>query len=158
MAAFSMTKRIEAPVEIVFEVFTDLPRAEERISGVKKLEVLSDGPIGTGTRFSETRVMFGKEASQEMEITDFEPNRGYTVAADSCGCHCRTRFDFLPDGEEATKVNVVFETKPMSFFAKLMSPFGKLMMGACAKAFEQDLEELRVASETLAVEASTTQV
>jgi len=67
-----MEKYIEAPREVVFDAALDLHSAAENIGAITKMEVLTDGPIGLGTRFRETRVMFRKEATELMEITVFE--------------------------------------------------------------------------------------
>ena len=59
---------VTRPVEDVFAVFTDLHRAAERIRGIERLEVLTDGPVGKGTRFRETRIMFRREATEEHRV------------------------------------------------------------------------------------------
>lgn len=48
---------INAPIEKVFDVFTDLEKAPERVKGIAKLEIL-EGPlrIQVGTKWRETRV------------------------------------------------------------------------------------------------------
>ena len=76
MAQFTIDKYIEAPREVVFDAALDLHSVAENIRGIEKLEVLTEGPIGLGTRFRETRIMFKKEATEVMEITVFErPSR-----------------------------------------------------------------------------------
>jgi len=148
MGMITVSKIIDAPLDRVFEVFTDLPGAPGRVSAIMKLEVLTDGPIGMGTRFRETRVMFKKEATETMEFIDFDPPRSYTVEANSCGCHYETSFRFEPhDG--GTKVTAVFSWQARSFMAKLMSPLGKLMGSMCIKAFNKDLGELKAHCEQL---------
>ena len=92
MGMITVVKIIDAPLDRVFEVFTDLPGTPGRISAITKLEVLTDGPIGVGTRWRETRVMFGREATETMEITAIDPPRSYSAAANSCGCHYETMF------------------------------------------------------------------
>jgi len=37
MTEFQLSKRIEAPIDAVFEVATDLPHAAEHIRGIEKL-------------------------------------------------------------------------------------------------------------------------
>ncbi|MEM8933857.1 MAG: SRPBCC family protein, partial [Acidobacteriota bacterium] len=97
MAGFSVTRRIDAPVDEVFAVFADFEHAAERIDGIRELDVLTDGPIGAGSRFRETRVMYGKEATEEMEITAFEPDRSYTVECTSHGAHFTSVYTFEPE-------------------------------------------------------------
>lgn len=148
MANVSFTKHIKANPDHTFGIFTDFQSAERRIEGIKKLELLTDGPIGKGTRFRETRIMFGKEATEEMEITDFRPGRSYTVGGESCGSVWSSTFKFAPNGD-GTQVSMEMSFRPVTIFAKLMSPLSFLFAGACKKAMEKDLEDLKKAAETV---------
>ncbi len=141
MASVTVTRFFRAPVEKSFAVATDLRRAPERIPGILKLEVLNEGPIRVGTRFRETRRMFGKEATEEMEITAMQPPHSYTVCADSHGCRYRSEFRFAPkDG--GTEVTMEFRAEPYSFFAKVMSVLMRPMMKQVAKLCAADLDAL----------------
>lgn len=146
MTGFTLTKQVNAPVERVFEVFSDLHRAAERVNGIEAIEVLTEGPVGAGTRWKETRIMFGKACSEEMWITAFEPPRGYTVECDSCGAHYATQFRFEPHGD-GTRVEQEFTCRASSFMAKLMSPLARLMMKPMLQAMDQDLDDLKAAAE-----------
>lgn len=143
----NMKRRIAAEREGVFELFSDLRHAAGRIAGIKRLEVLTEGPIRKGTRFRETRVMFNREATEEMEIVDFQPGRSYTVQCLSCGVLWSSTFRFEAAGGE-TDVSLDMSCKPMTFFAKLMSPLGRLMAGGMKKCIEQDMEDLKKFAET----------
>ena len=96
MVGVTIHEEVRAEPGRVFEVFTDLRSAPERVAGIESLEVLTEGPIGQGTRFRETRVMFGKQATEEMEVTGWQPGKSYVVEADSHGSHYRTEFVFEP--------------------------------------------------------------
>lgn len=139
-------KLVSRPVSDVFERFTDLENAAETVRGIEKLELLTDGPVGAGTRFRETRIFFKREATEEMEITEFHPNESYVVGCESCGSVYRTEFRFRPEGE-GTKVTMSFQARPVSFFAKLMTPLGFLMSGSIRKAVDQDMEDLKASLE-----------
>lgn len=147
MPKCTIATRIAAPVEEVFKLFADFEHAPGRIQGIKKLEVLTAGPVGVGTRFRETRVLFNREATEEMEITAFEPNRGYTIGCQSCGAVYTSVFRFQPDGD-GTLVTVDFETRAQSVLAKLMAPLGWLMMGTVKKCIQQDIDDLKKVAET----------
>jgi carbon monoxide dehydrogenase subunit G len=147
MASFSMSKRINAPVDRVFGIFTDFEHAADRIRGIQRLELLTNGPIGVGTRFRETRMMFKREATEEMEITAFEPGSSYAFGGNSCGSEFSTRFRFKPDAG-GTRVDVDMQFRPVSLFAKIMSPLMGWMMGpSMRKAFDQDMEDLKAVAE-----------
>jgi carbon monoxide dehydrogenase subunit G len=148
MSTLSVTTLVAAPPAAVFEVYTDLAKAAERIPDITQLELLTDGPIGVGTRWRETRVMFKKEAVEEMWITSFEPPRSYTVEAESHGMKYHTLFEFAPEAD-GTRVTWTFTGTPQTFGTKLMAPlFGLMMNGAMRKCMQRDLEALRAVCET----------
>jgi hypothetical protein len=150
MAKFALSKRIEASPSAVFAVFSDFANVAGRIKAITKLEVVTPGPIGVGTRFKETRVMFGKECTEEMQITGFEPGQSYEITCQSCGAEYRTLFHFAPDGD-GTRVDVEFQTRAISAWAKLMKPLGWMMNGMMKKCVNQDIEDLKKVAERVAV-------
>src|SRR4249920_945241 len=79
MAKVKVSTEVKAPVERVFELFTDIEHAAERVSGIKEIEVLSPGSFNLGYRWTETREVMGRLDDATMEITAFERNRTYTV-------------------------------------------------------------------------------
>ena len=149
MAQFTIGKHVNATRDEVFAVASDFQNAAQNIRGIEQLEVLTDGPIGVGTRFRETRVMFGKRSTEELEITAFHPPEGYTVEADSCGAHYRAEYRFIPD-IAGTHLRVTYDARPVTILAKLMSPLALLMTGPMKKCIDADLEDLRVAAEAAA--------
>jgi uncharacterized protein YndB with AHSA1/START domain len=141
MSPIIVTRTIPAPPEQVFGLFTDLDAAPERLSQIDAIERLTDGPVGVGTRWKETRTMFGRQATEEMEITEFAPPRAYAVEAESCGTRFRTDFRFSPE-TQGTRVEMQFVATPVSLFAHIMSPLSGLMKGMLVKCLEQDLDDL----------------
>ena len=143
MASVTMSTRVAAPQERVFEVYTELEHAVERIPDITKLELLSEGPFGEGTRWRETRVMMKKEATEEMWVTGFKPPHSYTVEAESHGVHYDTLFEFEPDGD-GTQVRWTFRGTPLTLGAKMTSTiFGFLFKGMMKKCMQRDLDALR---------------
>ena len=60
MAKVKVSTEVKAPVERVFELFTDIEHAAGRVSGIKKIEVMSTGPFSLGYRWTETREVMGR--------------------------------------------------------------------------------------------------
>lgn len=149
MAQFTIGKHVNATREKVFAVASDFHSLAENLRGVERLEVLTDGPIGAGTRFRETRVMFGKESTEEMEITAFNPSESYVVECDSCGAHYRAEYLFIPD-IAGTHMRVTFDARPTTFLGRLMSPLATLMIGPMKKVIDADLEDVKAAAEAMA--------
>lgn len=140
------SRQINAPIDRVFDVFSDIEKAEDRIEGIKNIVILSDVKAGVGLRWRETRVMFGREATEEMEISAFRPNHSYEVVAESNGAAYHSIYTFK-ERNGGTHVEMVFSGKPVSLAAKLMSPLAFLFKGATQKALEADMDALKAVCE-----------
>ena len=142
MPTIEIRDTIDAPSEKVFAIFADLEHAQENIDSIIGMEMLTDGPVGKGTRWRETRKMFGKEATEEMWISDWRPGSGYTVDCESCGCSYVTDISFTPSGA-GTEVVMSMRVKPLTFLARLMSPLSLLFAGTFKKCMKKDIDDLR---------------
>ena len=147
MDPIRVSRHVAAPPERVFALASDFPNAADHVEAIVRVEMLTDGPVGVGTRFRETRVMFKKEASEEMEVVEFEPPSRYVVTADSHGARYRTTFSFEPE-RGGTRVGFEFHAEPYTMAAKLMAKtMGKLMMGTLVKCVESDLDDIKAHAE-----------
>ena len=137
---------VAAKPERVFALATDFPNAPERVTGITAVEMLTDGPVGVGTRFKETRKMFGKEASETMEVTAFEPPLRYVLEARSHGSHYVSELRCEPEGE-GTRFSMTFEATPLTFMAKVMSVLMRPMIKMMGKECLRDLQDIGRAAE-----------
>jgi uncharacterized protein YndB with AHSA1/START domain len=76
--------QINAKPEDVFAYVSDLSKHSEWANPSAKLQVekVSDGPIGSGTKFRSTQRFAGKSTSAQLTIRDFDPPRRFVYAAD----------------------------------------------------------------------------
>jgi len=156
MPNFTMTKRIAAPVDTVFDVATDIEHAAEHIRGIDKIERLTPGPVGIGTKWRETRTMMGRQDTETLEVVAFDRPHSYTIGCDSCGAYFKSTFRFTPVGNE-TDVTLEVDLEARSTFARLMAPIGRMMFNATmGKCLEADLEDIKNAAESRARESATT--
>ena len=141
---------IDAELPQVFDVFCDLDSAVTNLDAITKIELLA-GPakLNVGTRWRETRTMFGRQASEVMWVTEYTENASYAVEAESHGTHYRTEYRFSAEGN-GTRVTMTFVGKPVSFGARLLSPISLLFISASKKACRQDLLQLKRACEAAA--------
>jgi carbon monoxide dehydrogenase subunit G len=146
MLQFTLEKHIAAPPARVFAAASDFQNAPQRIRGIERVEMLTSGPVGVGTRFKETRVMFKKEATEEMEVTAFDPPRSYTLGCESCGCRYSTVLRFTPK-DAGTDVSFTFEAVPLTSIAKVMSFLMKPMIKSSLKMIARDLDDLKASLE-----------
>ncbi len=143
----TMSSTVDAPLERVFEVYTDIENAAGRIEGIKKLEILSETRSGLGLKWRETREFMGKEAVEEMEITGIDPPDSYKVEAESHGTHYTSIFTFK-EQTGATTVAWEFAGEPLTLVSKVMSVMAVLFSGSLKKMMQGDLDDLKKYIET----------
>jgi len=147
MPRFTFSTHIAAPPERVFEKSTDFEHAPEFLSGVERTEVVTDGPVAKGTTWRETRVMFGKEHTETLEVADFNPPKSLRIGCDSCGVIWDSEFRFTPE-KGGTRVDLVMEGKAQTFWARVMGAVMMPMMArSIKKAIEQDLADIKCVCE-----------
>ncbi len=138
----TLTKSISAPPERVFAALSDFENAPSRIPAILKIEMLTTGPVGVGTKFKETRKMFGKETTETMEVTAYDAPRRIEVGGDSCGVIFRSNFTVTPEAA-GSRVDLTVQTESRTTFAKVMGVLmGWMMKGTMKKCMVADLEHL----------------
>lgn len=148
MSSLEVSREIAAPAALVWSLITDLDGSAERLSGVESLERISGPEFGVGTRWRETRKMFGREATEEMEVTGVEPGSAYTVEAASHGSRYHSQLQVTPTGEATSTLTMRFAAEPQGALAKVMAAtLGRLFTGATRKAIAQDLDDIAAAAE-----------
>ncbi|WAZ22012.1 SRPBCC family protein [Streptomyces cinnabarinus] len=145
----AVERRIAADQATVWAALTDLPGMERVLTGVTKVEVLSEGGFGVGTRWRETRRMFGKDATEEMWVTACEVPARYVVEAESHGSHYVSEWDLRADGPVTTTVRMTFTgtTTGGGVMAVLTKVLGRVGERAVSKAIAKDLDDVAAAVE-----------
>jgi uncharacterized membrane protein len=148
MSAVTTRKTIEAPVERVWELATDIPGSERTFRGIDRVEMLSQGAFGPGTRWRETRTMLGRKATEEMWVTAVDAGRSYTVEAESHGAHYVSTFTFTATSPARTEVVLDFDARPQGMVTKVLAKVtAPLASRSVAKALQADLDDLAAAAE-----------
>jgi hypothetical protein len=104
-----------------------------------KIDFLTDQRVGTGTRFRETRLMNGSEASVELEVAEYVENQRVRMVSDAVGTVWDTLFTVAPQGD-ATVMTMQMDVRPYKFIARLMT---LLIRGMVAKAVEADMDAVK---------------
>jgi catechol 2,3-dioxygenase-like lactoylglutathione lyase family enzyme len=118
-----MQEHVSAGPEHVFAIATDLDRARDWMNGFVGIEVVGNGPFGLRARWAETRRMFGKNATEDFEVMEFEPPSKISLYVDgSKGSSKKGEYFFTYVIEENTAV-----------LAKLFGGFFKRAMKAYAE-------------------------
>lgn len=139
MTTATVTTTIAAPVEHVFRTLADVESFERAIPHVVGIEYLTDTRQGVGTRFRETRINNGSEATNELEITECVANDRIRMVTDSHGTIWDSLFS-LRETPGGTELTVTMEAKAHQMMSKLTVP---LVMPLVRGAMESDLEMVK---------------
>ena len=130
-----------APAEIAYATHLDVMQWPRFVRGIEKVEMLTQGPPRVGSRFRETRLMFGRRASEEMTIAELVPAQRQVLTAENHGTRYTATATFTPQ-EGGTLIRLHFEGAPVSLLARLMSGLAMLMAGTVRKQLQADLDDV----------------
>ena len=153
MAKVKVSTEVQAPVERVFELFTNIEHAADHVSGIKNIEIMSTGPFNLGYRWTETREVMGRLDDATMEISSFEPNRTYTVThykggVLGSGVRIDAVFTFEPV-PAGTKVSIEFELHPQGLPPAVLLPLEWAIGGKVRHVLSDDLTDLKASIEKI---------
>ena len=142
MTTVTVATVVAAPVERVFDVFTDVEHGAGRVSNIEKIEMLTVGGVKLGSRWLETREVLGHRDSAEMEVTAFERNRTYTITHQKAGAQIDAVFTFEPD-DDRTRVQVEFVLKSHGLPPGALAPVRLAIANKVRDVIGHDLEDLK---------------
>lgn len=134
--------RSTASPDRAWAMASDFARAAERIKGITKVEMLTTGAVGVGTRFREWR---GRQAV-DMEVVAWSPPRSYAIRGYAVGTEFVSDIRCVPDGS-GTRLEMEVHVRPQTFVAKLLSPVLALSMRMMVKSCAKDLVDIAAAAE-----------
>ncbi|MFF0817652.1 SRPBCC family protein [Rhodococcus sp. NPDC003318] len=145
----SVRRQVAASPDRVWAVLTDIDNAARTLTGVTRIERISGAGYEVGTRWRETRTMFGREATEEMWVAEVDPNRRTVVKARSAGTDYTTVFTLAP-AAAGTDLTMTFSADAGSsaFNRLLAATVGRLAMRFTRKAIAADLRDIAARAET----------
>lgn len=98
MKAFEFSEHIARSPREVFEVISNPTEATKFLDNIVESKQLTDGPLGVGTVFRETRVANKTTASADLMVTAHEPDTRFDISTEAEGITVSYRYDISPDG------------------------------------------------------------
>ncbi|KAF0817596.1 MULTISPECIES: SRPBCC family protein [unclassified Cytobacillus] len=140
---FEVKRSAQVSAQKACQGLIDLDSAKEWMNGLIKIEREGSGPLKVGSKWIETRKMFGKEASEHFEVVELDEPRKIVLRCDGTkGTTGKGEFIFtyiITSSDDVSEVTLLGEIKGLTGFSKL---FGKMMAGAFKKACAKDLDAL----------------
>jgi uncharacterized protein YndB with AHSA1/START domain len=135
MSTVAVSRQVNAPVDRVWRVFTDLPGRAAWLSTVDAIEVVTPEPFGAGTVWRETRTLpRGERLTEEFHVEECDPPRRFVVGSPGDGAEYRMTYTFTPielgRHSGGTEVTVVQEGSPSAPTGRLLA----LVLGGFAAA------------------------
>lgn len=139
MPTITVSKLIDAPVAEVFRTVAHVDVMSKALPHVTRFEVLTDRTEGVGVRFRETRVMNGREATTELEVTEYTPDERVRMVADTNGTIWDSVFA-VRRVDNKTDLTLTMESRPYRLMARIVTP---LIQGPIRRAVDKDLELIK---------------
>jgi uncharacterized membrane protein len=144
MKPVRVSRLISAPLDLVFQTFSDARNFCNAVPHITNVEFLSDQQTGVGTRFRETRVMNGREESVELEITEYETNDRVRMISDAGGTIWDSVFTFSQISDRV-EMNMQMDIIPHTLLARFMTRIIRRMV---IKGVESDMDAIRLYCES----------
>ena len=135
-----VSRTIEAPIGTVFDTVAHIENFSKAVPHITKVEFLSDVRTGIGTRFRETRLMGRREATTELEVTEYVKNDHVRMVTDTHGTVWDTVFTVKPAPSGGVELTMVMDANAHKLMSKIMNP---LIKGMIRKAIENDLDAVK---------------
>lgn len=136
------SQRSSAAVDRVWTLASDFQNAADRVQAITKVEMLTEGPTGLGSRFREWR---GRQMV-ELEVVAWSPPNSYTLRGFAPGIEVTSTVRCVPEGE-GTRLEMESQLRSRTLTARLLSPLiyvlSRMMLRSCAK----DLRDIAAAAE-----------
>mmetsp|Transcript_6748 Transcript_6748/g.8515 ORF Transcript_6748/g.8515 Transcript_6748/m.8515 type:complete len:154 (+) Transcript_6748:259-720(+) len=136
---FKVSKRINAPVPLVFKTVAKIKEFQKVLPHITKVEFMSDREYGVGTKFKETRVMKGRTHETELKVVEYIENELVRITNDTGGEVWDTviRVNEPDDNRKETELNVEMEGR---FQGWLMPILLWIFQGTVKQALENDFD------------------
>lgn len=142
---------VNASKEAIWDVITDYEHMVENIQAITKVEILEkptkpDSLVGL--KWSETRTMFGSEATETMWVTESVTNEYYQTRAESHGAIYISKMYISEEEDGQNFVGMAFDGEAQSLCSKIMMVMmGWMMVGATKQCLMKDLEDIKKIAE-----------
>lgn len=119
--AFTGKTTIDCPISEVFDFISDLRNGPKMNEDILSVEKLTEGPIGVGSKFKETKVIRGRNTEAMIEVVLFEANKAFSAQSEVNGLKVTYHYQ-LSEGNNGTIVKFQCELKTSGLIMTLTKP------------------------------------
>lgn len=145
MIEFELSEHFQHPPGRILDALTDLDRLGEWMPDFVKLERLEGDGYGVGTAWMETRRLFGREATEHVEVVELDPPHRLVLEVDgSKGTSRRGEYRFtysLTPEDGGTRVTLAGEGSGLGTVGRVV---GRFLLRPFERACRRDVQALRL--------------
>jgi carbon monoxide dehydrogenase subunit G len=145
MAEYEQSVWIDRPVEEVFEFASNPEKEPLWNTGMVESEIVSEGPMGVGTRVRSVNRVLGRNAESTWEVTEYEVNRRKAVKSTSGPMPFRSASVF-ESVEGGTKLTFSMKAEARGISKVIAPVIVRMLKGQTEKSFA-NLKEVLEAQE-----------
>ena len=138
MVRFELSVEIAKPVHEVWEYLIDPDNVPEWQASALSSHQISDGAMRVGTHLQDERRFLGRRALSEVEVTEFEPERLFTLHGISGPVRFTVRHR-LEETSEGTHLKIEAQADPGGI-GRLMRP---VVEHAASHEIRKDFDRLK---------------
>ena len=142
MGTFEITIQIARPVAEVFALLADPEKTPLWYEAVVSATKTSAGPAALGTRYRLVRSLPGGTVENDVEITEFEPGRRFTMSSVSGPTPFRYRYGLEPT-EQGSATTVILAGDITTEGLPVPAPLRPLATRAFQHGMAQNLATLK---------------
>ncbi|MCO1655296.1 SRPBCC family protein [Pseudonocardia humida] len=131
---------IARPVEAVFDYCSDMRTEVDWNPAVKTIELVSDGPVGRGSRFVGSYSGLGKAT---MEVVEFARPTTWTTTATEASLPFRLIGTVAEGPSGSSRLTMRIELMPRGLLARVFAPLRAIMQ----RTAKGDLNRIKAALE-----------
>lgn len=146
MPVITVSEQFNCTPELAFATLSDFQNYPNFIEAIVSANMQTEHTSGIGVKFSETRMMMGREATEEMEVIEFSAPSRFVLYSFAHGTEYHSVHTFEPN-ENGTKVTLEFRAKPKTLMAKIMSGLFSRMIAQVADMLQKDLGDAKAEAE-----------
>jgi Polyketide cyclase / dehydrase and lipid transport len=151
MQSITVSDLIKASPQTIFDIATDVMAYPARLVHINDVTMVTNGEMGVGTRWRETRTILGRIETVEMQVAEYIPYTRLVVTCHLPTVHYQTAYEFR-EHALGVRADVTFTATPVTSFAKILSLltgwFSAIQM---RNSLQQDLAAMKKAAEAATV-------
>jgi len=144
-----LDKLIDASRDDVWDVLTDVARADEVLTSVHHVDLLTEGPYDVGTEWREARRLLGHHGEETLRVAECHAPRHTMVEIQVGRDRVTMSYALTPhSGQTRVSLTMALDTSHRTSFGKFAwNTWGNIGYESTRRMLQADLDDIAAAAE-----------